>query len=890
MGTKMTRRRKARGLVAGNFRLRITLILSLASSVSLAFLHSTISPRNGFGFGRPFGSPISSLLWSSQQDVDTLMTSLNSFPDDLINALDLQAMMEDVARHAATKRGHRALMAVVETKPTLNSKNKIRNRLVSSNKRRDFMNELVTVAPTNNKSLLTIAQSAEEVRHHYQLVEEATALLHGSNDNPGDTVLYPPIYGADSDPFQVDTIPETDDDEWLWMPPNEITAEQILQAEQVLNSLLRLHQWSRREHSKSLAPHLAEMANEIDMESLKDVFAELEGAVEIKRVRSITDIQGKSSYTVRLKPERFPVLQLLHEKEDELLQRGGKEFDENVVAIQNEIEVMTNQIVAGLAQRLLGVSSAIHHGLDIVATLDTIMSRAAYGISLDGAFPSVKEEGEIQVEKFIHPVLASAIDAELVVPVDLRLPSESGEQALVISGPNGGGKSISMKSFGMVSVLSKLGIPIPVSEESKRPRIDFFDKILVNIGDNQNVLDGESTWTSILNTCATIIETLNNHDGQSSLVLLDEFGSAGTDPEACGAVAQAILEEMMTKSCKIAVTTHSPRLKALSFEQSNIGCAAVLLNESTSSTEYKLPSFKLEYGIIGESYALGAASRTRPSLPSSVICRASELMSLHNGETEESSTHKSYIQALASSMEVQLERTKQAAVASEELQENLKKCREAMIALTGSYSSHLDRQLAKLDDTFKKLKEAGKSEIDLVGETIAELKIIRKKIIDQQERLAQQGLRVLPIEYKLTPGESVVILSNGEWEGMTAKVVSDASATGTQLNANEVLVRPSSSLHAWDDVVMTNLDPMEERPLIIQRHELAIWEYDGAIDDSYKSKPATSISDSKRKVDLLLATINSVSTSQKTGTVKRGGAFQSSRDRKAASKGKKKRK
>jgi MutS domain V len=911
----------------------------------------------------------------------------------LIDALDLSALMENVARHAATQRGYRALMAVVQQQSSSSSNNnnnkkkqntnsssrmqKIRQRLQSANQRKDkdvlyydyntlattTTTTTTTLSPTknynnNNKDnkdkppLLTIAQSVEQVQNHYMLVQEATHLLrpaftsdnnirnHHNNNNACPTFYYPPIYcavAADDDdasstsPWNnVDMVPETDDDEWLWFgTPHQFTAEHILQAEQVIGMLLRVQKWGIDQHAtttNNMAPHLSKMAAEIDSTALQDVYDEIKGAVEIKRVRRsimimMDSIQGKSfSYTIRLRPDRFPILQLLHEKEQELLQRGGKAYDDQMVAIQAEIETTTHDIVAGLAQRILGASRSIDDGLDIVATLDTILSRAAYGMSLNGVFPTVQKKekggGEIHVDNFVHPVLAGAMGADAVIPIDLRLsttdhhrqsPLEQ-EQALIISGPNGGGKSLSMKSFGVVSVLTKLGIPIPVSEnkKSQKARVDFFDHILVNIGDNQNVLDGESTWTSILNKCASIIETMNDNNNNnneqsstSSLVLLDEFGSAGTDPEACGAVAQAILEEMMTKPCKIVVTTHSPRLKALSFEHPNFGCAAVLLqgnhddDNNNSSDEYRLPSFRLEYGIIGESYALGAASRTRPALPSSVLSRASELMSVQDGETEEKSTHKRYIQALTSSMELQLERTTQAALANEELQESLTKCRNAMIALAESYGNHLDRQLERLQDTFQKLKQqqGTTNELELVGETIAELKLVKKKIITQQERLAQQGLKVLPVDYKLSPGESVVILSNGEWEGMTAEVVTDVSTPNNPLllKANEVLVRPSTMLHAWDDVTLGNLDLMTDRPLILQRHELAIWEYDGAIDDSYKTKPATSISDSKRKVASLLATINSVSTEKKAAaTNKKTSAYVSSRERKAANKKKKK--
>merc|ERR1740130_233676 len=125
---------------------------------------------------------------------------------------------------------------------------------------------------------------------------------------------------------------------------------------------------------------------------------------------------------------------------------------------------------------------------------------------------------------------------------------------------------------------------------------------------------------------------------------------------------------------------------------------------------------------------------------------------------------------------------------------------------------------------------------------------------------------------------------------MTANIVSDTSNGGASLGQNEVLVRPSFSLHAWDDVDLTDIDPMADRSLILQRHEIAIWNLDSIYDDDdYQSKPATSISDSKRKVNSLLSTLNSVSSKKESKPKKKpGNSVQSSRQRKAAGKAKKK--
>merc|ERR1740130_1570078 len=124
---------------------------------------------------------------------------------------------------------------------------------------------------------------------------------------------------------------------------------------------------------------------------------------------------------------------------------------------------------------------------------------------------------------------------------------------------------------------------------------------------------------------------------------------------------------------------------------------------------------------------------------------------------------------------------------------------------------------------------------------------------------------------------------------MTANIVSDSSKGGASLGQNEVLVIPSFSLHAWDDVDLTDIDPMLDHSLILQRHEIAIWNLDSIYDDDdYQSKPATSISDSKRKVNSLLSTLNSVSSKKESKPKKKPGNFQSSRQRKATNKAKKK--
>lgn len=162
--------------------------------------------------------------------------------------------------------------------------------------------------------------------------------------------------------------------------------------------------------------------------------------------------QSTQSYSFRLKVDKYPVLRILREKEEQLLNSGAKEFDKEMILLHEEIDDVEAQIRGGLAQMILNVADVVDTGLDLLGRLDVIFAQAAFGQKLNGVIPQISDTGKIVVANFIHPVLAlsdgfspaaKAGDAGHVVPIDLRLSSEKGQRALVISGPNGGGKIVS---------------------------------------------------------------------------------------------------------------------------------------------------------------------------------------------------------------------------------------------------------------------------------------------------------------------------------------------------------------------------------------------------------------------------------------------------------------
>jgi DNA mismatch repair protein MutS2 len=153
---------------------------------------------------------------------------------------------------------------------------------------------------------------------------------------------------------------------------------------------------------------------------------------------------------------------------------------------------------------------------DALARLDVIFAKAAFGLEWNGVIPEVGEDGKVNVHKFIHPVLAiekqfetdNGLGPQKIVPIDLLMPGRGSYQALLISGPNSGGKTLALKSFGLAAALVKLALPITLAQVSDDDPVvvDYFRDIFAEIGDNQSLLSGESTLMARLNSLSALIE------------------------------------------------------------------------------------------------------------------------------------------------------------------------------------------------------------------------------------------------------------------------------------------------------------------------------------------------------------------------------------------------
>ena len=217
----------------------------------------------------------------------------------LSRALDLGPLLRGVASHAGTRRGRQGLLALVNQ----DSDNRYAHLLLDSyagkvpaKKRRAIDTEFVPTRSSAEMSsseimLAPIANSAESARKEYERVEQASLAIR--NDIP--KLTHPPFYGAESSPSDSSTIADTDNDEWLRLPLDAWALENIIQAEQVIDTLLKVKKWGMSEESQTWIPLLSEIGLLIDKgEDLPSVYDEISGTVEIVRVRSLTDPSGKS--------------------------------------------------------------------------------------------------------------------------------------------------------------------------------------------------------------------------------------------------------------------------------------------------------------------------------------------------------------------------------------------------------------------------------------------------------------------------------------------------------------------------------------------------------------------------------------------------------------------
>ncbi|MFR9619735.1 MAG: Smr/MutS family protein [Rikenellaceae bacterium] len=274
-------------------------------------------------------------------------------------------------------------------------------------------------------------------------------------------------------------------------------------------------------------------------------------------------------------------------------------------AERREIVRILTRFTEGIRPQLAEISSAS----DYLSDVDMLCAKALWAHDNECVLPIMSHEGRLELHAARHPLLAQTLRAnhKQIVPLDLTLDTQ--RHILVISGPNAGGKSVCLKTTGIVQYMFQCGFLIPVSPNSELP---VFESMYIDIGDEQSIDNDLSTYSSHLYNMKSMLAGAS----QRSLVLIDEFGS-GTEPVIGGAIAEAILDRLLSKGAYGVITTHYSNIKY--YASSTEGVANGAMSFDVQNIR---PLFKLEMGKPGSSFAIEIARKI--GLPEDIIRTASE--------------------------------------------------------------------------------------------------------------------------------------------------------------------------------------------------------------------------------------------------------------------------
>ncbi|MCL2089296.1 MAG: endonuclease MutS2 [Oscillospiraceae bacterium] len=372
----------------------------------------------------------------------------------------------------------------------------------------------------------------------------------------------------------------------------------------------------------------------------------------------------------------------------------------SVVEANNEIKLLQeselreiDRILSSLSASCAEYADDIRTDFEIIKTLNIYFAKAALGAEMNAVVPAISDNRVIKLKKARHPLISK----DYVVPIDIDLGENY--KSLIITGPNTGGKTVSLKTLGLLTLMAACGLMIPAGAGSV---VSVFDNVLADIGDEQSIEQNLSTFSSHITNIIRILEVA----GGNSLVLLDELGS-GTDPAEGAALAIALIGRLRDKGCLLAATTHYSELKiyALNTPDTENGCCEFDIDTLR-------PTYKLLIGIPGRSNAFAISERL--GMDGGILEKAKSLL------TGEDKQFDDVVDRLERS---RLEYEKKSETLNKNNQE-IEQLKKEITVIKGSIEKDRDRQLKQAAEQAKKVVTTAKEQAEAL---IEELDSIRKQ-------------------------------------------------------------------------------------------------------------------------------------------------------------------
>lgn len=387
------------------------------------------------------------------------------------------------------------------------------------------------------------------------------------------------------------------------------------------------------------------------------------------------------------------------------------ELNNDIVSLsfaeRREVERLLKELTKYIGQN----ADQLKTSLDIIAYIDSVFARAKYSLEIIGSFPEIEEHKNISIKDARHPLLLKKLGRSETVPLNVELDNS---KVIIITGPNAGGKTVVLKTIGLLSLMLQAGIHIPVSPDSN---FHIFNKILLDIGDEQSIEDDLSTFSSHLKNLKNIL----NEADEKSLILLDEIGT-GTDPTEGSALAAVILKKLLDNGSLVFASTHHGSLKLFAYSIDEMQNAAMQFDH-----ERLTPTYKFVLGIPGSSYAFEIAARL--GFEESLLYEAKSYIESDKHKLEE---FLSEIELKSNNLntklaELEIENTRLKGLSSlyknsyDKLESEKKEILKKTKADADIYLKEINKKIEKV---IKDIKESGASK-EIIKETKREIETIK---------------------------------------------------------------------------------------------------------------------------------------------------------------------